>query len=657
MAAVRTRPYRRILTSALHRRFVHASALSLLVCYLVAILIGNKSSWLWLWFPIGTCGIRTAMLFLSCLTVFVLRVSQMHIGSRTSASSFGIFKQFTFFQIAQTFGWYIFSAWWFTQIYIWSSSAGNDLQLVKRGRVPERVTMNERPIYLHFYHFTLACVQAAWHLYSDYDRVPLPIADRSSRTDDQRIHPVQQTSKYLQRTWMQILQDGGIRSTFVAGATVPVYLVFFRQTVWSWFFAFARTYADFPRSAADVRGFFPPDPITTFLRTVYTGALLVILWETTNLSFSVFIGKEPLKRGQPLTTDAKDPNGSLLNGLNAKKEIVRTFALWELGLISQRNPERRKTIFSELDREKGSTWSQVLVSLTDVIKGVTVRIEQSTKPAPVARASPQAKPSDPVLQTLPRLTEPLKDQNVFSAVPKATSRQDKFGDAFSSTAKSFGQSEDWTPTARARMRDAFSQASSAVLSPERKQRLLGSSEKIKLLTGGPSTTHKPEDINQLLAQFLRSPIGRPFQQTYAKRLSSIVLGAPVSSLSPIVDAVESLTRLLTASLAEDPYGKVQADIPPTVRLLTDTILTLDAFIHQGGLDAHWTDVDFPSSSEPTAQAKARQVPEVELVLDTLRGSLKDLLAAFKPYLRDIGVVGKDLRLAKEAAAIDAEDSL
>jgi nucleoporin NDC1 len=179
---------------------------------------------------------------------------------------------------------------------------------------------------------------------------------------------------------------------------------------------------------------------------------------------------------------------------------------------------------------------------------------------------------------------------------------------------------------------------------------------MKLLTGGPSTTHKPEDINPLLAQFLRSPVGRPFQQTYAKRLSSIVLGAPVSSLSPIVDAVESLTRLLIASLAEDPYGKVQADIPPTVRLLTDTILTLDAFVHQGGLDAHWTDVDFPSSSHPTAQAKARQVPEVELVLDTFRSSLKDLLEAFKPYLRDIGVVGKDLRLAKEAAAIDAEES-
>ena len=44
MAAVRPRPYRRILTSALHRRFVHASALAVLVCYVVAFAIGDKSS-------------------------------------------------------------------------------------------------------------------------------------------------------------------------------------------------------------------------------------------------------------------------------------------------------------------------------------------------------------------------------------------------------------------------------------------------------------------------------------------------------------------------------------------------------------------------------------------------------------------------------------
>ncbi|KAI2722448.1 hypothetical protein CBS147332_3377 [Penicillium roqueforti] len=654
MAVVQTRPYRRILTSALHRRFVHASALSLLVSYIIAIAIGEKSSFFWLWFPFGGCGVRTVLLFISSLTIFVLRVSQMHIGSRTASSSFGTLTSFTLLQIAQTFGWYIFSAWWFTLIYVWSSSSDSNLELVKRGRPHERPTLNERPIYLHSFHMFLACVQAVFHLYYDYDRIALPIAEQSSRTNDERTHPVPPTSKFLQGTLLRELAAGALRSVTVATASLVVYPIFFRSFAWSWSLYFAKLFWSFPRSAAEPQSFIPSIFPYFFFGTLVPGVLLVLSWQTANLFYSVFIGKEPLKRGQPLTTEAKDPNGSLLSGLQAKKEVVKTFALWELSLISQRVPDRRKAIFNEIDREGGSTWSQVLACTTNVIKAINTRIEESKNPAPVTKPLPQAERSEPILQTLPRLSEPIKDDHIFTTAPKATSRQDKFGDAFSSAAKSIGQSEDWTPTARARVRDVFDRASSAMLSPEQKQKYLASAQKFKLLTGGPSTTHKPEDMNPILAQILRSPIGQPFRQTYAQRLSAIVLGTPESSLSLIVDAVESLTRLLVASLAEDPYGKAQADVPLAVRLLTQTTLTLDAFAHQGGLHAHWTDINFPPSSDPQAQAVARLVPDVEIVLATLRGGLKDLLTAFRPYLRDIGIAGKDLRLAKEAAGIDGE---
>lgn len=121
-------------------------------------------------------------------------------------------------------------------------------------------------------------------------------------------------------------------------------------------------------------------------------------------------------------------------------------------------------------------------------------------------------------------------------------------------------------------------------------------------------------------------------------------------MSPIVDAVESLHRLLVASLQEDNYGTVQSDVPGIVRLFTDTIKTLEMFV-DGGLDAHWTDINFPPSSNPEAQAVARRVPNVELVLHALKRSLADLLSVFNPYMRDIGLVGKDLRLAKEAAGL------
>jgi len=419
---------------------------------------------------------------------------------------------------------------------------------------------------------------------------------------------------------------------------------------------FAKLFWNFPRSSAEPSSILPPGLIFLIARSVFSGSLLVLCWQAANLFFSIFIGKEPLKRGQPLTSEATDPNGSLITGLKAKKEAVQTFAFWELGLISQRLPERRKAIFNEIDRDGGSTWSQMLACMTDVIKGITIRIETSKAPAPGAKPTVPADVPLPALQTLPRLTEAPKTENVFMASPQASSRQEKFGAAFSSTAKSYGQSADWTPKARARARQVFNQASSAMLSPERKQKLLAAGEDLKLLTGGPSSTYKPEDINPTIAQVLRSPIGQLFRQTYAQRALSIVLGSPHSSLSPIVDAIDSLACLLIASLAEDQYGRVQADVPDIVRLFTQTIVTLDAFVHQGGLDAHWTDVNFPSSTDPEAQAVARRVPEIELVLDALKSGLRDLLSSFKPYLRDIGVVGKDLRLAKEAAGVDEEGS-
>ena len=47
------------------------------------------------------------------------------------------------------------------------------------------------------------------------------------------------------------------------------------------------------------------------------------LWDTCNTAFTLNMGEEPLKYDKPLTNDSQDPNGSLLNGLKSKKEIVQ----------------------------------------------------------------------------------------------------------------------------------------------------------------------------------------------------------------------------------------------------------------------------------------------------------------------------------------------
>ena len=58
-------------------------------------------------------------------------------------------------------------------------------------------------------------------------------------------------------------------------------------------------------------------------RFLIEGCLLELLWEFCNSVFTDHVAEEPLKRGQPVTNDSNDPNGSLLQGLRAKKEAPR----------------------------------------------------------------------------------------------------------------------------------------------------------------------------------------------------------------------------------------------------------------------------------------------------------------------------------------------
>ena len=70
----------------------------------------------------------------------------------------------------------------------------------------------------------------------------------------------------------------------------------------------------------------PPSwPIDLYLlaRCVYAGTLLNFLWAVGNTAFSIFMVKEPVKNGKPLTSESKDPNGSLLNGLKSKKLSIQ----------------------------------------------------------------------------------------------------------------------------------------------------------------------------------------------------------------------------------------------------------------------------------------------------------------------------------------------
>lgn len=154
----RTRLYREFLTPALHRRFTQAAGVSLLLSYITALVIGDKTSCkcidsnaysqmpthrtsaddtivIWAWFPFGRAGIRTLLLFLSPLLVFVLRVAQLHCGNRSTTSPFQTFRQYLQRRdILETSFCYAFSAVLFSEVYIWSVSKEANLNWVVQGR-------------------------------------------------------------------------------------------------------------------------------------------------------------------------------------------------------------------------------------------------------------------------------------------------------------------------------------------------------------------------------------------------------------------------------------------------------------------------------------------------------------------------------------------
>jgi len=88
------RRYKDVLTPVLHTKFNSASLFILLVCYVIAVIIGD---WrckqtprshpillltpyivFWGWFPLGFAGIRTLMLFVSSLSIYILRMAGLH---------------------------------------------------------------------------------------------------------------------------------------------------------------------------------------------------------------------------------------------------------------------------------------------------------------------------------------------------------------------------------------------------------------------------------------------------------------------------------------------------------------------------------------------------------------------------------------------------
>lgn len=253
----------------------------------------------------------------------------------------------------------------------------------------------------------------------------------------------------------------------------------------------------------------------------------------------------------------------------------------------------------------------------DVIEGVNTRIAEFQTPA--GRPVPAGD-----VQSLPRISAPLKDENVFAASPPP---KDATLDAIGQFVKSHGQnkSEDGlTPRARR----LIGHATSTYLSPEQQQAV--------------SADNLKDTFHQCALEVIKWPIGKPFRKAFRLRLLAVVLGTPYGDGGIIVDAIESLTRLAILSLSEDTYGRVQTDVPKMIRAFTATTTNLDAFVK--GFTPHWTDYNWE-----------KNIGEVDDILANLRRGLAELVENFGPFSDDLRLTRMEMRLAREACVENVKE--
>ncbi|KAL1597504.1 hypothetical protein SLS59_007536 [Nothophoma quercina] len=564
------------------------------------------------------------LLFIPALTIYLLRIAQWHVGPRQTLTRAETFqKYFLRKNTVLTLAFYAFSAWLYNEIYTWSRTGKDKLNFTELGRAHERLKLNERPLYLRFLFFVLAVAQTGVHLWRDYDRIDVPAMQPKKLGDDATAEMALKRGPkprvMLAKKLRSMFLTSATLSLFVAVAGTTLYFVGPRHLIWEYYYSLSRQFISLSKTSRPT-GLAPFAPLVA--RFVVEGTLLVLLWEFVNKAFDLYIAQEPLKNNKPITSDSKDPNGTLMNGLKSKKEAVKAMAFWELALITDAFPDRRKTIYTEMERKRGATFQQVtdfcLGEIKLLIDRLNVGLDPTYQPTP-ASAAPQPAPS---INLVPQISQPLRDDKaVVASAPNPNTKWEQFEAATSGIAKMHS-------------------------SPGNSQQAYGREAINKGMKKAQEGAQQAESVASTAStKILSSPLGYVFSHSLPRRAKLVVLGAPYSRISLICNAVTALTNLAVFSIREDAIGRFHESVPAIIRTFTIAINKTDAYM--SSLTVHWSDKE--TLAKPEAERK--KIPEVDQVKECLQKGLANVLGSFELYLGGMGMSMLEVSDAKKAAAI------
>jgi nucleoporin NDC1 len=297
-------------------------------------------------------------------------------------------------------------------------------------------------------------------------------------------------------------------------------------------------------------------------------------------------------------------------------------AFWELALITDAFPDRRKTIYAEMSRKKAPTFQQITDFCLAEIKLLVDRLNVGLDPTYQSAAASTAPKSAPSVNLVPQIAQPLKDdKQVVALPPKPSTKWEHFEAATSGIARSHS-------------------------SPGNSQQAWGREGINRGLQKAQEGAHQAESAASTAStKILASPLGYVFSHSLPRRAKLVVLGAPYSRISLICNTITALTNLAVFSISEDSIGRFHESVPSIIRTFTLAITKMDAYM--ASLQVHWSDKD--TLAKPETERK--RIPEIEQVRDCLQEGLQNVLSSFDKYLGGMGMSMLEISDAKKAAAV------
>ncbi|KAK6517276.1 hypothetical protein TWF281_003936 [Arthrobotrys megalospora] len=581
--------YHALVTPVLHRRFVRASWTTLTIAYVGNILMENISGWPWSAFPLGRAGINTLVLFFFLMPILVLRIAQLSTTSNKSLSDVHcLLRSVANRSLPKCIFYYTLSAWLIIQFYLWNTLPSSELGVTTESIYHGHWELNERPLYLGFYAVPLGVIQGLIHIWTDRDYLKLHDEEKSF------------TQAFLESAVKSIQRVG--TTIIVSVASGPFSYWMFRPIV----YRIGRiVVGSFTKIEPEEVSQPMSDKIDLFFRSIWLSVLIVVAWESTNLSFAVEFGKGPIREGKTISEISPDPNGSLILGLKLKKKpLSRRLAFKELAHIAKEMAPRRETVFKELTKPI-YTLNQIITECREAIGPIVTSL---TPPPEAPAAANDPKSASPVKEIKGFSPQKPLEENIMKTPAKQRSL------------------DKWQAT-----------PGNMPKSPINLDVLKGQLVKKEVVES---------KFYEFLNPVLHSQYGDALRLTIQRKTTSLLPDASVQ-----VDAINALVGFALASLKEDTYGTVQKELAGILEEFTKISAALDKYMTEPPV--HWTDIhakEILSQNNPSE--KGQLFPEAVALSSAVNDGLQKVGEAFEQYFDNIGLsvdARRKIRLLREAA--------